>query len=223
MKFSQRLAIAVMMAITTLPAGAQRYTNPYSKSNKVVEDSRSFGMFFAEYNPNTRHSSYLDGDTDTNYHGISVGFSYYMPVVGSLGFDAGVKGQYFFRSEKKGSTKYKSNLFAATIPVDIVYDWKLSDGFAIDPFVGVYGRYNFSAKNTDETGNTRNSLDFFDKGRASYFGYNTFKRFQFGWQAGVNFRISEVFTIGGAYWRDLSELGEQLKLHGFNVTVGANF
>ncbi len=214
------LAIQAFLLTTCLHVFAQ--SNPYSTSYKMSEP-RSFGIFYAEYNPHVRHQDSFGSSTNTNFHGVSVGFSYFVPVLGRLGFDAGVKGQYLFRNEKKGTTKYKDNMFSATIPVDVLYDIRVSDGFAIDPFAGLYGRINFTAKNIEETGNIRNSLNMFSKDQSKFYGYDTYDRFQFGWQAGVNFRISNMVTIGGAYWMDLNDVGKDTNLHGFNVMLGANF
>jgi len=221
MKYSTKMMATMALLLTVcLTASAQR--NPYSSSYKASE-SRSFGTFYAEYNPHVWHAEHYGSVTNTTFHGVSVGFSYFVPVLGSLGFDAGVKGQYLFRNEKKGGSKYKDNMFSGTIPVNVVYDFRVSDGFAIDPFVGLYGRFNFSAKNVEEMGTTRNSLNMFDEDQAKFFGYETYDRFQFGWQAGVNVRISDMLTIGGAYWMDLKEIGKDIDLHGFNIMVGANF
>jgi len=214
------MATLAFLLATSITASAQ--SNPYSTSYKVSE-SRSFGTFYAEYNPHVWHKDYVGNETSTTFHGISVGFSYFIPVLGQLGFDAGVKGQYLFRNEEKGSTTYKDNMLSATVPVNVVYDFRVTDGLAIDPFVGLYGRYNFSAKNVEETGNTRNSQNMFSKDQAKFFGYDTYDRFQFGWQAGVNFRISDMVTIGAAYWMDLKEVGKDIDLHGFNIMLGANF
>ena len=195
---------------------------------------RSFGTFYAEYNPHQWHFTSSDVK-DNNFHGISVGFSYFVPVMGNLGFDAGLKGQYFFSSEKENGIKFLTRMFSATVPVDVVYDLKISDGFAIDPFAGIYGRFNFSAKDIEETGNKRNTLDLFDEKEANRwgelcsekqsmrYGFETLDRFQIGWQAGVNFRISDMMTIGAAYWMDFNELGKDIKLHGFNLRLGAIF
>ena len=197
----------------------QRQNNPYSRTNTNTAESQSYGTFFIEYNPTTM-SSDISGVKNRIYQGVTIGFNYFVPFAGSLGFDAGLKGQYFFRNKKEGSVEYKDNMFSGTVPVDLVYDWQITDGFAIAPYAGVYGRFNFTAKEKEEYGGTRTTIDVFKKDQM---GDNTWNRFQFGWQAGVNLRISEMMTIGGGYWMDLNELTDHLKLHGFNITLGTNF
>ena len=199
----------------------KQYKNPYSRENQRKTGPTSVGTFFAEYNPHTWHFSNAGhSDNTTGYHGVSVGFNYMVPFAGALGFDAGLKGQYLFRSKKEGGNTNKFEMFSATVPVDLVYDWRVSDCLAIDPYAGVYGRLNFMAKNKqDVTGGGRTTVDWFDKSQVA----STMKRFQIGWQAGVNFRISDMVTIGGAYWSDLSKIKEHTTIHGFNIMLGANF
>lgn len=48
-------------------------------------------------------------------------------------------------------------------------------------------------------------------------------RFQLGWQAGVNLRIAQSFTVGASYWMDFSELRDRVKLYGFDLRLGLNF
>lgn len=221
--FSKLLTTSILLLAGSITVSAQRYSNnPYSGSYKNLE-SRSFGTFYAEYNPHVWHRTDYGSTTNTNFNGISVGFNYFVPVFGQLGFDAGVKGQYLFRHETEGLSTFKDNMFSASIPIDILYDFRVTEGFAIDPYVGLYGRYNFSAKNIEEVGGGRNTQNLFDKEQARYYGYETLDRFQYGWQVGVNFRISNVVTIGGAYWADLNDIGEDTNLHGFNILLGANF
>jgi len=235
MKMSARLVAVAFLLLGWGAASAQRtmtvdqlrraskqtqYKNPYSTKSKAQRENTSIGTFFAEYNPHTwNFDSNNYSEKTTGYHGVSVGFSYFVPVVGDFGFDAGLKGQYLFRNKKENGVTNKFEMFSATVPVDLVYDWKVSYSLAIDPYAGVYGRYNFMAKSKQEAGGGRTTTDWFDKSQVP----STMKRFQIGWQVGVNFRISDMVTIGGAYWADLSKIKEHTKLHGFNLMVGANF
>lgn len=183
-------------------------------------DVHPFGTFFVEYNPTTMHYSYKSMSDNTSYQGISVGANYFTPFAGALGADFGLKLQYFFRNETENNYDYKDNMLSATIPVDLAYDWHVSDGFAIYPYAGLYARFNISASRKVEHGGSSTKHNPFSK---DDMGDYTWDRFQFGWQAGVNFRISDMITIGGGYWMDLNEIDDHTKLYGFNITLGANF
>lgn len=221
-KFTRWIAVACLFVMGGMAASAQgsRSYNPYS-SAKASDGSESFGNFFVEYNPHSWHTP----ARNTDFHGVSLGYSYFMPVIGSLGIDAGMKVQYFFRSKKERGMKYKDDLFAGTIPVNLAYDLRIIDHFRLMPFAGVYGRFNFSAKTSWEVDGVpgRTSVSLFNKQQATFYGLNTLSRFQVGWQAGMNVRITEFMAIGAAYWADFNEINEDTKLRGFNIMLGATF
>ena len=226
--------IALACLCTTASAQNNRRENkernPYANRSyyRPVEKSRSFGTFYAEYN-----RMKMDAGTDQTptYNGVSVGFSYFVPVVGGLGLNTGMKVQYFFRNEKENIITWKDNLLAGTVPVDLAFDLRLGDKFSIIPYAGMYGRCNFSAKAAwEQSGmNGRTSVNLFDSDQIDYYnstfntGLNKMKRFQFGWEAGAMVRLSEIVTIGGGYWHDLNKIAPSTKLYGFNVQLGVNF
>ena len=216
MKQSIRHFAIAALALTAITAQAQY--NPYSRDYHSQE-SPSFGTFFVEYNPHTVHTTTAYSATNTTHDGLSVGFNYFVPVVSHFGIDAGLKGQYFFHKETVFGVKEKYNQFSATVPVDLVIDIRLADGFAIDPFAGLYGRYDLIAKETSEVGGKRSSVNLFEKSQTN----QTMNRFQLGWQAGVNLRIAQSFTVGASYWMDFSELRDRVKLYGFDLRLGLNF
>lgn len=194
------------------------YNHP--ATNYYSSDSQPFGTFYVEYNPTTVHYSHGGYSNNTNYQGISVGGNYFMPFAGSLGADFGLKLQYFFRNEDKSGIETKDNMLAATIPVNLAYDWHVTDGFVVYPYAGLFARFDISAQRKIESGKSSKKYNPFSK---DDMGDDTYNRFQFGWQAGVNFRISDIVTIGGGYWMDLNELTDDIKTRGFNIQLGVNF
>ena len=111
-------------------------------------------------------------------------------------------------------------MLSATLPVNLAYDWHVSDGLAIYPYAGLFARLNILAKKKVERNGKSHTYDAFSK---DDMGDNTWDRFQFGWQAGVNCRISETFIVGGGFWMDLNEITEHTKIYGFNATLGIKF
>ena len=190
------------------------------QANYSQTDCQPFSLLYVEYSPTQLHVSYHGVSDNTNYHGIALGYSYFYPFAGSLGVDAGIKAQYFFRNETKGAVKYKNNMFSATIPIDLAYDWHATDGLAVYPYAGLYARFNFSANSKEEGNGYSHKYNVFDK---DDMGDHTWDRFQVGWQAGVNFRIMDVFTIGGGYFMDLTKITDHTTVRGFNIRAGVNF
>ncbi len=193
--------------------------NPYSVNYKS-SDVKSYGVFFAEYNPHTW--SYDDGrlsKTESNYHGISVGFTYFLPLGSPLGIDAGAKVQYLFRNKTEQEVKNKFSMVSLTAPVSLAYDLLLSESFALHPYAGIYGRYTFSAKTQKEADERRYTENWMKNDHPM----GGMKRFVAGWQLGASCRISEVFSFGAAYWMDFSKVTDYDKLRGFNIMLGATF
>ena len=217
MKHLVRRLFFALLAMAATTASAQ--SNTYSREYRYPSETQTFGSFFVEYNPHTVHVSTAYSSTNTTYQGFSLGFNYFLPVVGSWRIDAGLKGQYFFHNETISGVKYKDNQVSATVPVDIVLDLKLSDVLAIDPFAGLYGRYNFIAKQTTEINGKRTSANLFEESQTEM----PMEHFIWGWQAGVNLRIANTITIGAAYWRDLKDQQEDVNLYGFNIRLGVLF
>ena len=183
-----------------------------------------FSTFYLEYNPSTFHYSNTGVSNDACYHAFSVGYNYFTPFYKGLGVDIGVKGQLFLNSEKEQGAKYKTNMLSATIPVDLAYDWRISDGFAVYPYAGLYARLNISSTFKEEkTDEYVRKYNLFKKDDMAILSQEAWKRFQYGWQAGVNFRFSDFVTVGGGYFMDFNEIDNHTKIHGFNITLGMNF
>ena len=106
-----------------------------------------------------------------------------------------------------------------------MYSLQVSDAFRIEPYAGIYGRINIWGQMKDDDGDSVNIFDDSDMGDAAA------KRFQLGWNAGVNFRITEAFTIGAGYFMDILKLQSyssgkhdvKTNLQGFDITLGINF
>jgi len=192
--------------------------NPYSINHRS-QAPKGYGIFFAEYNPHTWcYDDDLTSTTTNGYHGISIGFTYFMPFGSPWGIDAGAKLQYLFRKENEG-VKNTFEMLALTAPVSLAYDWALSDSFVLHPYAGLYGRYAFSAKTEIEAGDRRYTEDWL-KSDHPMGGMN---RLMTGWQVGASCRVSEVFSFGAAYWMDFGKVTDYNKIRGFNIMLGATF
>ena len=133
----------------------------------------AFGTFYVEYNPHTwRHSDEVWSKSTNNYHGISIGFSYFVPFAGAMGIEAGLKGQYLFRNWKEHDMKYNFEMLSATVPVNLALDLEAADGFFIHPYGGLYARYNISARTKEDTKvndkDRRFTYNWFNKSAKSY-------------------------------------------------------
>jgi len=226
MKKLRIFAIAAMAAISMSAMAQVTYGNDYqyqpTKSSIYGSDNEAFSLFYAQYNAVTEHTTVTNHDSDnTSVNAISLGYSYYIPLGDMPLFIApGGAVQWFFKEENS----IKTNLISLKIPVNVMYSFQVSDAFRIEPYAGIYGRVNIwgEAKSHGE------SVSLFDEDE---WGDAAAKRFQIGWNAGVNFRITEAFTVGAGYFMDIMKFQDyssgrhdvKSNFQGFDITLGVNF
>lgn len=225
MKKLRFLALAAMAALAVSVSAQVTYGNDYqykpTSGTLYGADNESFGLFYAQYNLTTEHITVTNHDSEnTSLNGVTLGYSHFIPLGDiPLFLSPGAAVQWFFKS-KDG---HKTNMISAKIPVNLVYSFRVSDNFRIEPYAGIYGRINIwgQEKVGDESANILSSDDFGDA---------ACKRFQLGWNAGVQFRITEAFTIGAGYFMDLMKLQNyssgkhdiKTNFQGFDFTLGIN-
>jgi opacity protein-like surface antigen len=225
MKKLRFLALAAMAAFAVSVSAQVTYGNDYqykpTSGTLYGADNESFGLFYAQYNLTTEHITVTNHDSEnTSLNGVTLGYSHFIPLGDiPLFLSPGAAVQWFFKS-KDG---HKTNMISAKIPVNLVYSFQVSDNFRIEPYAGIYGRINIwgQEKVGDESANILSSDDFGDA---------ACKRFQLGWNAGVQFRITEAFTIGAGYFMDLMKLQNyssgkhdiKTNFQGFDFTLGIN-
>ena len=122
----------------------------------------------------------------------------------------------------KSEDEYKINWLTATIPVNLVYKYEISDGIKLAPFAGIYLRGNLLGEmNFDEEYSEYiDDINFFDDYEDGGFEAS---RFSFGWNIGVGVEINK-FYLGLSYGSDLNEFVEDAdKIGTLSATVGFNF
>lgn len=242
MKNLKMFAVAALAAMS-MSATAQvtyGYDQEYTPTRAAIygADNESFGLFYAQFNPSKIHSKATSGsasETESeSVNAVTLGYNYYISLSEDLPLyiAPGIAAQWFFKNTKEHGEEDKFNMISAKIPVNVMYSIQVSDGFRIEPYAGVYGRVNIwgEEKYTDEDGTEKANI--FDKDEM---GDLAFKRFQLGWNAGVNFRITNAFTIGVGYYMDLLKVQEldgelygyrysaKSNFQGFDITLGVNF
>ena len=232
-----RIFTLAALAAISMSAMAQVYDYEYydhqyqpTRSTIYGSDNDAFGLFYVQYNAVTEHATITNHDSENESNSaVSLGYSYYIPLGDiPLFFSPGVAAQWFFDSEKEDGIETKSNMISAKIPINLVYSLQVSDGFRIEPYAGIYGRINIWGQIKETYRGVSETFNLFDK---DDMGDVAFKRFQFGWNAGLNFRITDAFTIGAGYFMDLTKIISYSKgkhdvkgnFQGFDITLGVNF
>lgn len=221
MKKFRMFAVAALTALAVAASAQVTYGNDYgyapTKSNIYGADNEGFGLFYLQYNPSQSHLSYEGHSVNSSFNAISLGYSYYIPLGDiPLYLAPGAAVQWAFKSSTEGSAEYKMNNIAVKIPVNLMYSFAVSDAFRIEPYVGAYARVNIWGEQKETYGGQTEKEN-------PYSGDHALKRFLAGWNAGINFRITDAFTIGGGYYMDLIKISDHLNYQGFDITVGVNF
>jgi hypothetical protein len=178
--------------------GNQRH---YSSYNDDLENG--WGSVYLKYAPMQLTSS-AKGVDDRTFHSATLGVSYafrlgYSPAYIEAGYE--ITGAWFSK-RYPGGTKYNMDIYYSKIPVNLAFRFNLSDGFAIIPYGGVNIKWNIygEEREKDEYGYSQKWRLFDD----DYTYDDDYKRFQFGYQAGLKLLIANCFSIGASWEADLT-------------------
>lgn len=224
MKKFRLMAIVALLAVC-VNSFAQFTSGAGSTASANTDE---WGTLWVQYNPSTFKVD-MKGADDISFNGISLGYSkaFSLSQTTPLFLEAGAGLQYSFYSEDYEDYNYegeiKFSMFSVKAPVNLTYKFDMSDGFSLCPFAGVTLRYNLSGKmkyeDEDGDGDDINIFDKDDMGSKDA----TFKRFQIGWQIGVNAHIGDSFILGASYGTDFSEICKKMKISTVSLTAGLKF
>lgn len=139
--------------------------------------------------------------------------------------------------EKEKLRDEKVSLLSVKVPVNVLYKHQVPNSkIAIAPFAGLTFRGNILGKikteyNKDVTDriprvatknptNWDSDLNLFNKDDMG--NDDVWKRFQIGWQVGVNVYYSS-FYAGVSYGTDFSQISQNVKIHTTSVNIGYTF
>ena len=182
--------------------------------------------------------------------GISKQLPLYLEVGGTLTYATGTVYEYGYEDVNNNSDfnstvthneKTKMTLMYVKVPITLTYNYQISDSkFFIAPYIGVTGRYIFSGEQketTTETDVTKWSSAYGGSTDTDYSSDetkwnlydeedmgedNTWTRFQFGWQIGVNLKYKNLL-VGISYGSDFSEIADDLKTNNLSFSLGYCF
>lgn len=177
-------------------------------------------------------STSIKGYDGTNYNGFYVDWVILgTPLAGDLYVEGGIRFNYELKSEKNDGITTKLDMFTVGIPLNLTYRFEFGNsGVRLSPFAGInfkvhaFGEmkqswtttqsYNYIGTQTYKHSETTNLFSKDDMGDAKY------KRFQMGWQVGVNLELKK-FYITFSYGTDFIKIAEQVNTS--NLTLGVGF
>lgn len=173
-----------------------------------VSAQEPFATFYGQYNLSYLKSSHDSDSHKENFNEVTLGYNYATPLFSiPLYLEFGGAVQWAFKSEDEA----KTNILALKAPVNLLFSINISDDFKILPYGGFYGRANLLAKTKP---NESKSINWF---KSDYFNA---KRFQVGVNGGVKFMIGETVVIGAGYYRDLTDIADDIYFEGWDFTIG---
>lgn len=209
----KKIIFAAIMAIFGLSINAQIV---YSRSSMITKEKTQvpgYNMVYFQWNPSKIK---YDG-TSYDFTGLTLGYNRGISLAPNtpLFLEVGGAAQYSFGDEYDE----KINFVSVKVPINLTYNWEISDMFAIAPYAGLTARFNIWGRGEYKGG---------------YYGggsYNLFssdegdcKRFQVGWQVGANFKFNKKFYIGASYGTDFNKFGgDDGKIHTTSITAGIIF
>lgn len=232
---------AIMLAGTTAYATSQTITDTTSDKNSAERIIKSYSRYSAGYD--NFHVS-AAGSDGTGYDGFYVEWVIQgtpLSKTSPLFLEWGLRfnGEYYSDSAEK--SKQSTNVYTVGIPLNITYHFSLGDtGAKLAPYAGVNfkvhvsgeSKYTYKTLLTTtvgegtrfETTSTKeidktDTLNLFSK---DDMGEGAWKRFQMGWQIGVNLEIKR-FVIGLGYGTDFVKLAKRTNTSNFTVGIGINF
>ncbi len=227
-----------MMAIISFAAQAQIVGSKNSRitvTHKEKAPSQDYNRLYVGYANMTAHGD-VNGDDLAALQGFKVGYLHAFSITKKvpLYVQAGLELQYgtYGKTENEGGVKVtgRDNILGFNIPVSLTYKYTFKNGLYIEPYAGIRFRLNALTNETYKVSgygvSASETFNLFDQEDANTLGYmDTFNRFQFGGQFGVNLGYKNFnFNLGYELYTPIYKYRHfQFKYNTFTVGVGMNF
>ena len=234
----KKIRLMAVLTLLSVCAGAfAQFTNS-SSSSINSNNTDGWSSLWIQYNPSTFKYDIEDADNE-DFTGISIGYSKAFSISQNtpLFIEAGLGLQYSFYDDDVVLTAVddddyyyvegdgKISVFSVKIPLNLIYKFDIENSnISLLPFAGLNLRYNLSGKLKVEQDDYdyEEDYDLFDK-KDMGSKDATWKRFQIGWQIGLNAHIGQNFILGASYGQDFSEIAKKCKISTISVNVGYKF
>lgn len=220
------LSFVVLAVLCILTVRAQERAALWKSFLTSADKSEWKGIRFSYDHANMRYSGGND-IVRLGYNGFSVGYvqSFLLRHKLPLFLETG-GGVNFLRRSYDGSedvivNKYSTNIFALSIPVNVVYKVDVCDKVTVKPYTGLYLRLNLTAKQKYEGGvggyATEDDINLFDGDNAE-----SWKRVQLGWRIGASAEYG-CYSLGLGYAVDFNKIAYESRFGTLSLTLGMNF
>ncbi len=215
-------------------------------SSHASAQSTDWNGIYFQYNPSW--FTFNVSDTDNEYfHGFTLGYVKSIPVAGKnlpLFLEVGGNLQYGLYSESRTVNKKQSgvtvkaeasdkiHMLSLNVPVNFGYSIKLSDGLALNPYIGLKLRLNLmgleTIKGTVQVGNAKQTesetVNLYSSSEENMGDSElTWNRFQIGWQFGTKLIVSNSLFVEAGFGTDFSRIAKHTRTMSVNLGFGYMF
>ncbi len=193
----------------------------------MAQENRNWNTLYLQLNN-------LEFQDSGSQNGGSIGYNkaFSLSPKTPLFLESGLGLQYCYDSASleinEFQSKIKFHLLSLKAPINLVYRISFPNGkIHLLPFAGFTLRGNLiaKAKIKAKVGNMKEeeSINLFNDPANSEIEYNQFKRFQIGWNVGLNAEIGKHFVVGLSYGKDFNEIATEVKVATTSLTLGYRF
>lgn len=220
MKIFRHLAAAALLAVAGTAA-----------AQDLAQSFNYVGISYVNNHFGVADKKVLDKDDAFTLNGFSLDYNHGFSLSSSMPMfvEAGARLIFGFNSDKEADDydEYKQNTswMSIAVPVNYSYKFRVADDFVIKPYTGINFKFNLLGKQkytvTElSTGDEdKETYDLFDK---KDMGDEPFKRFQMGWQIGVDFQY-KPFVLGVEYGLDFIKPQKWMNSQLLSVKLGYCF
>lgn len=215
---------ALLIAAAAIPASAQFTSGGASSASADV--TAPYNRVGVSYN-NT-HFGFDESEDSFSLNGIGIdyihGFS--LSSTTPLFLETGGKLNFGFHSDSEDDDEWEykttTTMITLGVPLNLVYKFRISDDFSIQPYAGLNFKLHFLGKEkytvTYEGEEESESYNLFDKDDWD----PTFNRFQMGWHIGSGFQYKMVY-FGLSWGTDFIKAQKYVNSSDFTVSLGYSF
>ncbi len=219
MKTIKYLLSAAMLVVATSASAQFASGGGFSAGSADTEDYSRLKISYARGTPSYDSSHSIDADAA---NGFAVEYDYGMNIMPNvpLFLEYGANVTFLMHSEEESGYESKNKMLFATIPVNVVYKFAITDDFGIEPHVGLGFRFNILGKGTVSYGGSEADINYFDEDDMGE-DY-TWNRFQLCGQAGLGLTYTQWY-LGWEYSWNFMELAKKQKLNTQYISIGYTF
>ena len=221
---AQRTILSILFLFVIFePAFSQKVTSDDCEENAEKSTSGNFYTIYTSYSFISFTGDLVDDYMGfSNASGVVFGWTGGWRISKSVPLFLGVGTNLRYSHSEKGiimkgiEDNAKSDFMSLTVPVNSFYKYTFSniDGMALFPYFGLHLSANLFG--TSEVNNIKYN-HFKDDG----FIIEKAKRFQLGWQVGVDVHY-KMLCLGIGYFGDLTEYANKIYVGGLTVSIGFN-